>query len=81
MNDGVAICVKDASVGNVREVLEAFRAEGAVDPVALASTVLNKVREKWDYLLPADLLNASFASANLDTAGVQEALDKQLELA
>jgi hypothetical protein len=43
--------------------------------------VLNKVREKWDYLLPADLLNASFASANLDTAGVQEALDKQLELA
>jgi hypothetical protein len=68
-------------VDKVREVLEAFRAEGAVDPLALASTVLNKVREKWDYLLPEELLNASFASANLDTTGVQEALDKQLELA
>ena len=81
MNDGVAICVKDASVDNVREVLEAFRAEGAVDPLALASTVLNKVREKWDHLLPEDLLNASFASANLDTIGVQEALKKHLEMA
>ena len=81
MNDGVAICVKDASVDNVREVLEAFRAEGAVDPLALASTVLNKIREKWDYLLPEDLLNASFASANLDTIGVQEALKKHLEMA
>ena len=81
MNDGVAVCVKDASVDKVREVLEAFRTEGAVDPLALASTVLNKVREKWDYLLPEDLLNASFASANLDTTGVQEALEKHLETA
>jgi ATP-dependent Lhr-like helicase len=81
MNDGVAVCVKDASVDNVREVLEAFRTEGAVDPLALASTVLNKVREKWDYLLPEELLNASFASANLDTTGVQEALEKHLEMA
>jgi hypothetical protein len=31
-----------------------------------------------DYLLPEDLLNASFASANLDTTGVQESLDKHL---
>jgi hypothetical protein len=41
--------------------------------------VLNKIREKWDFLLPEELLNASFASANLDTAGVQEALEKHLE--
>jgi hypothetical protein len=41
--------------------------------------VLNKIREKWDYLLPEELLNASFASANLDTTGVQKALDKHLE--
>jgi len=27
------------------------------------------------------LLNASFASANLDTTGVQEALEKHLEMA
>jgi hypothetical protein len=43
--------------------------------------VLNKVREKWDHLLPEDLLNASFASANLDTIGVQEALKRHLEMA
>jgi ATP-dependent Lhr-like helicase len=79
MNDGVAVCVKDTSVDNVRELLATFRKEGAVDPLVLASTVLNKIREKWDYLLPEELLNASFASANLDTTGVQKALDKHLE--
>ena len=79
MNDGVAVCVKDTSVDNVRELLATFRKEGAVDPLVLASTVLNKIREKWDYLLPEELLNASFASANLDTTGVQRALDKHLE--
>jgi len=81
MNDGVAVCVKDTSVDRVREVLEVLREEGTIAPLALASTVLNKIREKWDYLLPEELLNANFASANLDTTGVQEALDKQLELA
>jgi ATP-dependent Lhr-like helicase len=79
MNDGVAVCVKGTSVENVRDVLDAFRREGTVAPIDLASTVLNKIREKWDFLLPEELLNASFASANLDTAGVQEALEKHLE--
>jgi len=79
MNDGVAVCVKDTSVDNVREILKVFHREGVVDPLALASTVLNKIREKWDYLLPDKLLDSSFASANLDTAGVQEALEKHLE--
>jgi hypothetical protein len=59
--------------------LEVLREEGTIAPLALASTVLNKIREKWDYLLPEELLNASFASANLDTTGVQKALDKHLE--
>jgi hypothetical protein len=33
-----------------------------------------------DYLLPEDLLNASFASANLDTTGVQGSLINTLRL-
>jgi hypothetical protein len=37
-------------------------------------------RREGDYLLPEDLLNASFASANLDTTGVQGSLINTLRL-
>jgi hypothetical protein len=37
--------------------------------------VENKIREKWDGLLPEDLLNASFASANLDVQGAKNAME------
>jgi hypothetical protein len=39
--------------------------------------VKNTMREKWDYLLPAELLNASFASSYLDVSGMRTAVREQ----
>ena len=47
--------------------------EGAFPTEAeLANEILNKVREKWDWLLPEDLLSRNFASHNLDISGAKK---------
>jgi hypothetical protein len=40
------------------------------NPEQLAETVENKVKEKWDSLLPEQLLNKTFASRELDIEGL-----------
>jgi hypothetical protein len=40
----------------------------AESPVDLAASVLLKEVEKWDNLLPEDLLNRNFASSRLDVS-------------
>lgn len=74
LNEGICVSLKDTNVGLVSERLRALGGQEAIDSVQLAATVENKFREKWDQLLPPDLLNASFASAYLDVNGVKDAL-------
>jgi ATP-dependent Lhr-like helicase len=71
---GLSITVKDASVESVRGILKEIADQPPMDPKQLASTIPNKTIEKWDGMLPDDLLSASFASAKLDVEGVQNLL-------
>jgi len=75
---GLSIPVKDASVESVREILLEIADAPTIDPRQLASTVSNRSCEKWDGLLPDELLSASFASAKLDVEGVQNLLKIRL---
>jgi ATP-dependent helicase Lhr and Lhr-like helicase len=74
MNEGICISVKDTPVHLLREALAAMSGLGTIDPIYLTSTVENKFREKWDCLLPPDLLDDSYASLHLDVRGVRKAL-------
>jgi ATP-dependent Lhr-like helicase len=77
MNEGICISLKDTTVQLVREALGAASGQETIDPVYLASTVENRFREKWDQLLPPDLLDASFASSYIDVRGVRDALARE----
>jgi ATP-dependent Lhr-like helicase len=77
MNEGICISLKDTTVHLVREALAAVSGQETIDPVHLASAVENKFPEKWDCLLPPDLLDASFASSYIDVRGVRDALARE----
>ena len=71
---GLSISVRDSSVLSIREMLQNIADGSAEDPIQLAASVPNKTIEKWDGMLPDDLLSASFASAKLDVEGVKNLL-------
>lgn len=73
-SEGVAIVVSDTSVPEVREQLSTMAKEGLVDPVTLASTILNKRHQKHHRWLEEDLLNLDYASSNLDPKGAHLAV-------
>jgi ATP-dependent Lhr-like helicase len=76
---GLSIPVRDQSVASVKEMLKEI-ADGSVgDPVQLAEKVPNKLNQKWDGMLPDELLSASFASAKLDMEGVQTLLKRRMK--
>jgi len=77
INEGICVSLRDTTAESVRRELDLIREQEPVDPSVLASEVKNTMREKWDYLLPAELLNASFASSYLDVSGVRTALREQ----
>jgi len=74
MNDGVSVVISDSTVEPVRSSLAFLAAQESMDPVELASSVQNKVREKWDGLLPNNLLDVNFASSCLNVHGALDAL-------
>ena len=74
MHDGASLVISNAPVEKVKGSLALLSARESMDPVALASSVKNKVREKWDGLLPADLLDVNFASSCLNVEGTISAL-------
>lgn len=77
INEGICVSLRDTTVESVRRELGLICEQEPVDPSVLASEVKNTMREKWDYLLPVELLNASFASSYLDVSGVRTALREQ----
>jgi len=74
MNEGICVTVSNTTVDKVAAALKEIVAAGPVDAIELAATVQNKARQKWDLLLPADLLDASFASDSLEANGTLEAI-------
>jgi ATP-dependent Lhr-like helicase len=77
INEGICVSLRDTTAESVRRELDLIREQEPVDPSVLASEVKNTMREKWDYLLPAELLNASFASSYLDVSGMRTAVREQ----
>jgi ATP-dependent Lhr-like helicase len=69
LNEGICISLTDTAPEAVIAALEEFLLDRPIDAIQLAATVQTKIRQKWDSLLPDDLLNASFASENLDVIG------------
>lgn len=72
--DGVAIGVSGARADTVRGHLAAMAQDRPPDPLALAASVADKVREKYHPYLTEDLLCADYASAYLDTHSAWQAL-------
>lgn len=70
-NERLCLKLREADVDSVSDMLfdlseSAFPTEGE-----LVSEILNKVQEKWDWLLTDELLSRNYASHNLDIAGAK----------
>ncbi|MFK8399972.1 DEAD/DEAH box helicase [Pseudomonas sp. BGr12] len=61
----------ESSSNNVREALQRVAESPAPLVTDLLADVKNMVREKWDWVLPSELLAASFASTYLDIEGAR----------
>jgi ATP-dependent Lhr-like helicase len=68
-NEGLCLLLPDAEVDQVRSLFYDMARDTAPSAEDLARGVQNKPREKWDGLLPEDLLCKSFASRELDVPG------------
>ena len=79
LNEGLCVSLDGTTQDRVREALQKIAAADPIEPEALAHSVKNKFREKWDHLLPEDLLDASFASSYLDLPGVRKVLEVRRE--
>jgi len=65
-NEGLCLVVLDAQVDNVLDALHGISIEPLPSGEGLAVQVANKLREKWDGLLPDNLLCKNYASSELD---------------
>jgi ATP-dependent helicase Lhr and Lhr-like helicase len=68
-NHGLHININNTSLRKLYEVINAIVETPAINAGDLANAILNKQIEKWDYLLPDELLNRNFVSKNLDING------------
>lgn len=70
-NEGLCLKLREADIDSVSDIL--FDLSEGVFPTEeeLAGVILNKVQEKWDWLLTDDLLSRNYASHNLDIDGAK----------
>lgn len=78
MNDRLCLSLEGTTLGEIERALRTIINSDEVKPELLAQSVKNKVREKWDGLVPDGLLEASFASSHLDVTGLREVLAQRL---
>ncbi|POZ49699.1 DEAD/DEAH box helicase [Methylovulum psychrotolerans] len=71
-NTGLSIIIKTDNPEKVFEALHGLAVSPPPDPTALVAEVMNKRLEKWDALLPAELLAKNYSSHTLDVAGAHE---------
>lgn len=75
-NEGIVVAVRDAKPEQVFDALFDIANEPPPVPEALAAVVANKQHDKWDWVLPEELLCKNFASSELDVpAAVSAARD------
>ena len=73
-NEGLCLRVRSVESDTVSDILFDLSEGSFPTEVELADEVLNKVREKWDWLLPEGLLSRNYASHNLDISGAKRYL-------
>jgi ATP-dependent Lhr-like helicase len=78
--DGLCLTVRDTTPVHLWELLQELAATPPPDPIALASTVRVKVRDKYDRYLGDDLLNMAYAARALDVPATWKALGELASL-
>jgi hypothetical protein len=71
--DRLTVTVPRAGAAALRSHLLALLAGPPPDALRLAHGVRNRLRAKYDWALPADLLARDYAAAHLDVAGAFDA--------
>ncbi|MFV2019211.1 DEAD/DEAH box helicase [Micromonospora sp. LOL_023] len=78
--DGLAITVGNCAPAELLALVKMLATGPRPDPVALASTVRNKMHEKYDRYLGAELQNVAYAARALDVPGAWACLAELAEL-
>jgi ATP-dependent Lhr-like helicase len=78
LNQGIYVEIKDTTVAGVLDALRTMVSGRAVGTLEIASKVKTKFRQKWDVLLPDDVLDADFAASTLDLEGALAAMQSCL---
>lgn len=68
-NSGLCIDIKTSKPETLFDTLHHLAASPPPDPVTLIAKVMNKQLEKWDNLLPDELLARNYSSHTLDVLG------------
>jgi ATP-dependent Lhr-like helicase len=79
IRDGLALSVAKISRVELSAHLVAMLSSSMPDPVELAAIVRNKATEKYDVLLPDELLDVTYAARSLDVPGAWKALHRVIE--
>ncbi len=74
--DGLCLTVKGTTPVDLWELLQELAAGAPPDPLALASTVRVKARDKYDRFLGGELLNLAYAARSLDVPGTWSLLSR-----
>lgn len=72
LNEGICLTAIDVSVDELKDAMADIAKATDILGTELVENVQNKEREKWDHLLPAELLNKGFAARELDIPGATE---------
>lgn len=70
-NEGLCLKLRVADLDSVSDILFDLSEGAFPTETELAGEILNKVQEKWDWLLTDDLLSRNYASHNLDIPGAK----------
>ena|ERR1035438_5950118 len=74
MNEGLCLSFDGSAVSDIESALKIIANSEPIEGCLLARSVQNKIREKWDMMLPESLLEENFASTYLNTSGVARVL-------
>jgi ATP-dependent Lhr-like helicase len=70
-NEGLCLKLREADQDSVSDILFDLSEGAFPTEIELAGEILNKVQEKWDWLLTDELLSRNYASHNLDIDGTK----------
>ena len=79
-NAGLSIDIKTTNPEKLFDSLRDLAASPPPDPITLVNKVINKHLEKWDQLLPDELLAKNYSSFKLDVIGGHEVIKSLVQI-